>query len=61
MSLAYYLNVVLHVLAALFWLGGMSFLGVVGAPVPDVFCRIDTTSNAGTGCCGTWAAALATG
>ena len=33
MSLAYYLNVVLHVLAALFWLGGMFFLGVVGAPV----------------------------
>ena len=33
MSLVYYLNVALHVLAALFWLGGMFFLGVVGAPV----------------------------
>lgn len=29
----YYLNVTLHVLAALFWLGGMFFLGLVGAPV----------------------------
>ena len=29
----YYLTVTLHVFAALFWLGGMFFLGVVGAPV----------------------------
>jgi copper resistance protein D len=29
----YYLNVTVHVLAALLWLGGMFFLGVVGAPV----------------------------
>lgn len=29
----YYANVTVHVLAALFWLGGMFFLGVVGAPV----------------------------
>jgi copper resistance protein D len=29
----YYVNVTLHVLAALFWLGGMFFLGLVGAPV----------------------------
>lgn len=29
----YYLNVTIHVLAALLWLGGMFFLGVVGAPV----------------------------
>ena len=29
----YYLNVTVHVLAALFWLGGMFFLAVVGAPV----------------------------
>lgn len=29
----YYLNVTIHVLAALFWLGGMFFLAVVGAPV----------------------------
>lgn len=28
----YYLNVTLHVLAALLWLGGMFFLAVVGAP-----------------------------
>lgn len=33
MSLWYFLNVVIHVLAALLWLGGMFFLGVVGAPV----------------------------
>ena len=33
MSAAYYLFVTIHVLAALFWLGGMFFLGVVGAPV----------------------------
>jgi uncharacterized membrane protein len=33
MSAAYYVTVVIHVLAALFWLGGMFFLGVVGAPV----------------------------
>lgn len=29
----YHLNVTLHVLAALIWLGGMLFLAVVGAPV----------------------------
>lgn len=29
----YYLNVIVHLLAALFWLGGMFFLAVVGAPV----------------------------
>jgi putative copper resistance protein D len=29
----YHLNVTLHVLAAMLWLGGMFFLGAVGAPV----------------------------
>jgi copper resistance protein D len=29
----YYLNVTLHVLAAMVWLGGMFFLAMVGAPV----------------------------
>ncbi len=29
----YFVNVTLHVLAALLWLGGMFFLAVVGAPV----------------------------
>lgn len=29
----YYLNVTVHLLAALFWLGGMTFLGLVGARV----------------------------
>lgn len=29
----YYLNITIHVLAALFWLGGMFFLALVGAPV----------------------------
>jgi uncharacterized membrane protein len=29
----YYLNVTIHVLAAMLWLGGMFFLAVVGAPV----------------------------
>lgn len=29
----YYLNVTIHVLAALIWLGGMFFLALVGAPV----------------------------
>jgi copper resistance protein D len=29
----YYINVTLHLLAALLWLGGMFFLAVVGAPV----------------------------
>lgn len=33
MSPLYHLNVTLHVLAALLWLGGMFFLAVVGAPV----------------------------
>ena len=33
MSAAYYANVVVHVLAAMLWLGGMFFFGVVGAPV----------------------------
>jgi len=29
----YYLNVTIHVLAAILWLGGMFFLAVVGAPL----------------------------
>lgn len=29
----YFINVTVHVFAALFWLGGMFFLAVVGAPV----------------------------
>jgi copper resistance protein D len=33
MSIWYYVNVTVHVLAAMLWLGGMFFLGVVGAPV----------------------------
>lgn len=33
MSELYYLNVSVHVLAALLWLGGMFFLAAVGAPV----------------------------
>lgn len=33
MSILYYTNVTIHVLAAMLWLGGMFFLGVVGAPV----------------------------
>ncbi len=33
MTMLYYLIVTLHILAALLWLGGMFFLGVVGAPV----------------------------
>jgi uncharacterized membrane protein len=33
MSLGYAINVTIHVLAAMLWLGGMFFLGVVGAPV----------------------------
>jgi uncharacterized membrane protein len=33
MTTLYYLNVTIHVLAAMLWLGGMFFLGVVGAPV----------------------------
>lgn len=30
---AYYVNVTLHILAALVWLGGMFFVGLVGAPL----------------------------
>jgi uncharacterized membrane protein len=33
MSASYYVVVTIHVLAAMLWLGGMLFLGVVGAPV----------------------------
>lgn len=33
MSSLYYVNVTLHVLGAMLWLGGMFFLGVVGVPV----------------------------
>jgi copper resistance protein D len=33
MSGLYYANVTVHVLAAMLWLGGMFFLGAVGAPV----------------------------
>jgi putative copper export protein len=32
-SSAYYLSVWLHIVAAFIWLGGMFFLGLVGAPV----------------------------
>lgn len=32
MTWAYYISVSLHVLAAMTWLGGMLFLGLVGAP-----------------------------
>ena len=32
MPVLYYANVTIHVLAAMLWLGGMFFLGVVGAP-----------------------------
>jgi uncharacterized membrane protein len=32
MPILYHVNVTLHVLAALVWLGGMFFLGLVGAP-----------------------------
>lgn len=32
MPLLYYVNVTIHILAAMLWLGGMFFLGVVGAP-----------------------------
>ena len=32
MSILYFTNVLLHVLAALLWLGGMFFFGLVGAP-----------------------------
>lgn len=33
MSSLYYLNVTIHVLAAVVWLGGMFFVGLVGAPL----------------------------
>lgn len=33
MSALYYANVTVHILAAMLWLGGMFFLGVVGAPL----------------------------
>lgn len=33
MPALYYANVTVHLLAAMLWLGGMFFLGVVGAPV----------------------------
>lgn len=33
MPIGYWISVTVHMLAALFWLGGMFFLGVVGAPV----------------------------
>lgn len=33
MRTLYLVNITLHVLAAMFWLGGMFFLGLIGAPV----------------------------
>jgi uncharacterized membrane protein len=33
MPAAYWISVTVHLLAAVFWLGGMFFLGIVGAPV----------------------------
>jgi len=35
MPTAYYISVTLRLLGALLWLGGTSFLGVVGAPLPN--------------------------
>lgn len=32
MPVAYYVSVTIHILAAMLWLGGMFFLGIVGAP-----------------------------
>ena len=32
-STLYYINVTVHVLAAMLWLGGMLFIGLIGAPV----------------------------
>lgn len=32
-AMLYYANVTVHVLAAMLWLGGMFFLGIVGAPL----------------------------
>jgi uncharacterized membrane protein len=32
-STLYYVNVIVHVLAAMLWLGGMLFIGLIGAPV----------------------------
>jgi putative copper export protein len=33
MPVGYYANVTVHLLAAILWLGGMLFLGIVGAPL----------------------------
>ena len=33
MASLYYANVTVHVLAAMLWVGGMFFLGLIGAPV----------------------------
>ena len=33
MPTLYWINVTLHVLSAIFWLGGMFFLAIVGAPI----------------------------
>jgi len=33
MPVGFYANVTVHVLAAMVWLGGMVYLGVVGAPL----------------------------
>ena len=33
MPVLYYVNVTIHVLAAMLWLGGIFFFGIVGAPV----------------------------
>lgn len=32
-EMAYFINVTIHVFAAIFWLGGMFFFAIVGAPV----------------------------
>jgi uncharacterized membrane protein len=45
MPALYYVNVTIHVLAAMLWLGGMFFLGVVGAPVLRAI-TISTASDA---------------
>lgn len=51
MSTLYYINVSVHLLAALLWLGGMLFLAVVGAPVlrnlEDATLRRDLFSRIG--------------
>jgi putative copper resistance protein D len=63
-AMLYYPNITVHVLAAMLWLGGMFFLGIVGAPLmraiepPELRQRLFTVIGERFRAVGWWAIAV---